>query len=435
MGLIYNPTESGELVSNFNANITACEQIISDLKTGNSHLVFALNSKLLSGAAFNAGLSMFSQLVNPTVDKVDASIQELKTKLQQYTQYTDAAGSEILDEDKLNEQLDELNRQQAMVSSQIRFYQNQARLNDSPELTAMCYNHASELNSYMSTIYEDIRKVEEKLKKLHELDMKIAPLFSGIASEFSKVSTIMSVLGSGNFDSNGKFRIENNKNKKALLDILSDYGSGAVQDGLSEGIGKFLETMDIAMPNAGSYMRAFSGGNKYWTNASISWDGVGYGKALSTSLFKKGVQNVTVKDFGIGKAKISGLGTLGFGIDYLQNRADGESVGMAFTHTAATTVVTSAGIWAVGATASAAAAGAFGTGAIATAGTAVSVFIASNPVGWAIGAGIVVGGLTKLAYDSNFLGFQDGVKTVGKALNSGINKITSIFGWGKNKHA
>jgi hypothetical protein len=43
MGLIYNPTESGELVSNFNANITACEQIISDLKTGNSHLVFALN--------------------------------------------------------------------------------------------------------------------------------------------------------------------------------------------------------------------------------------------------------------------------------------------------------------------------------------------------------------------------------------------------------
>jgi hypothetical protein len=29
--------------------------------------------KLLSGAAFNAGLSMFSQLVNPTVDKVDAS--------------------------------------------------------------------------------------------------------------------------------------------------------------------------------------------------------------------------------------------------------------------------------------------------------------------------------------------------------------------------
>ena len=38
MGLIYNPNESGELVSNFNANIATCEQIIADLKKGISIL-------------------------------------------------------------------------------------------------------------------------------------------------------------------------------------------------------------------------------------------------------------------------------------------------------------------------------------------------------------------------------------------------------------
>ena len=54
MGLIYNPSESQDLVSNFQANISTCEQIIADLKKGNNHLVGVLNSKQLSGAAFTA---------------------------------------------------------------------------------------------------------------------------------------------------------------------------------------------------------------------------------------------------------------------------------------------------------------------------------------------------------------------------------------------
>ncbi|MCJ1994707.1 hypothetical protein GYN24_08960 [Lactococcus piscium] len=108
MGLIYNPSESEELVSNFNASIATCEQMISDLKNGNEHLVGALNSKQLSGAAFTAGQALFTQLVIPAVNKSDTAIHELKAKLQQYSQYTRDAGGEILDEDKLNEQLEAL---------------------------------------------------------------------------------------------------------------------------------------------------------------------------------------------------------------------------------------------------------------------------------------------------------------------------------------
>lgn len=153
---------------------------------------------------------------------------------------------------------------------------------------------------------------------------------------------------------------------------------------------------------------------------------------MSNSLFKKGVQNVTVAKFGVGKAKVSGLGVLGFGIDYIQNRNDGESVGMAFTHTAATMAVTTVGV------------SALGTGITFAAGTSigsalgigtVATFIATNPIGWAVGAGILVGGVTKYAYDKNFLGLQDGVKSVGKAVNSGIESIKNVFGWGKKKHA
>ncbi|PCS03958.1 hypothetical protein RU86_GL001788 [Lactococcus piscium] len=213
---------------------------------------------------------------------------------------------------------------------------------------------------------------------------------------------------------------------------MLDYGSGAVQDGLSEAVSGLLSKIDTAMPNSGSYMRVFSDGNGHWKNMHIRWDSAGYGNAVSNSLLKKGVKSVTVNEFGIGKAKISGLGALGFGLDYYQNRADGETVGRAFTHTAATTAVTSAGVWTVG------------TGLTFAAGTSMGTalgagwltgIIATNPIGWGIGASIAVGGLTKFAYDKNFLGFQDGVKSVGNAIDSGWKSLKSVFNGGKKKHA
>jgi len=113
-----------------------------------------------------------------------------------------------------------------MVVSQIRFYQNQIRLNDSPELTAMCHSHASELNSYMSTIYEDIRKVEEKLKKLHELDMKIASLFSNAQNEIQNLSTGILAINSVSIDSSGNFSMKcSDKDLARINKFLSDKGS------------------------------------------------------------------------------------------------------------------------------------------------------------------------------------------------------------------
>lgn len=73
-------------------------------------------------------------------------------------------------------------------------------------------------------------------------------------------------------------------------------------------------------------------------------------------------------------------------------------------------------------------------------GTALGVgwltgIIATNPIGWGIGASIAVGGLTKFAYDKNFLGFQDGIKSVGNAIDSGWKSLKSVFNGGKKKHA
>ncbi|GHU38827.1 hypothetical protein FACS1894192_11330 [Bacilli bacterium] len=223
MGLIYNPSESGELVSNFQANLTSCEQVIADLKKGNNHLIGILNSKQLGGAAFDAGLAMFSQLVIPTVNKVDISIQDIKTKLQQFSQYTAAAGGEILDEDKLNQQLEELRRQQASLTSQIHVYQNQARFSDEPDMAAMCYSYANDLSNFMGTVQDDIRKVEEKLKKLHELDMKTSSLFSEAQNEIQNLATAILAINSVNFDSSGNFSMKcSGKDLAKINKFLSD---------------------------------------------------------------------------------------------------------------------------------------------------------------------------------------------------------------------
>ena len=72
--------------------------------------------------------------------------------------------------------------------------------------------------------------------------------------------------------------------------------------------------------------------------------------------------------------------------------------------------------------------------------TTVAAAVLSNPVGWAIGAGIVASVVANVAYENNFLGIKDianemgdnldkGIKDVGKAFDSGIKSVQKVFGW------
>ncbi|MFI3065475.1 hypothetical protein ODU47_11220 [Streptococcus suis] len=66
--------------------------------------------------------------------------------------------------------------------------------------------------------------------------------------------------------------------------------------------------------------------------------------------------------------------------------------------------------------------------------------IASNPVGWAIGAGVLVGVGVSIAYDQNLFGIRDiansagdfindGIENIGNAFEAGIDNIQNAFGW------
>lgn len=407
MGLIYNPSESEELVSNFNANIATCEQMISDLKNENEHLVGALNSKQLSGAAFTAGQGLFTQLVIPAVKKSDTAIQELKAKLQQYSQYTRDAGGEILDEDKLNEQLEALRRQQALITSQIRLYQNQARVSETPELTAMCYSYASTLTNFINTVQEDIRRVEEKLKKLHELDMKIAPLFNGISNEFSIISDGILTINNVSFDKTGKFVIKaSGKNFDRIKAFVKDIYNRTKDESLNtileetiqDGVKKNTDVaVKIAVENVWK--------NRYTTEIAsgkimgkVSGATVGAMKDAEVLALKSGKS--------LGRCVSGVFSVVGGVMDGFSDYQQDKNVGKAIAH----------GVLSTG-------------GALFVAGVASAI---PGP-GWAIASGIIggvaVGKLIDVAFDQKGVKdfFKNSEKNIGKAVSGFFGSVSKAL--------
>ena len=409
---------------------------MSDLKAGNRQLIRVLNSHQLSGSAFTAGQGLFTQLVIPTVSKADTVIQKLNSKLQQYGQYTGAAGGEILDEDKLNQQLEALRRQQATLSSQIRVYQNQARSSEEADITAMCYSYASSLTNFMGTVQEDIRQVEEKLKKLHELDMKLAPLFSGITSELSNLSAVISAIGSGNFDQSGNFKGGGNKNIKALVKILSDYDSGD----LPTEIGKSVLEQGVvskAVKEVGQHykIKGIKQGSRSVSPNSMSRVGKNARavESLGDDIIKTSKSLASSKVWETAGA----IGAVvSVGLDYDEQMTKYNDVGRAAKNTGAHIGVGMAGSVAGTAFGSFAVGYLSGSQVGAAIGTLIPVPVVGTVVGAVVGAGI--GYLGNKAYDwveSGEAGkFVDkSVKNISKGFNSFKNTAGEMFsGFGKS---
>lgn len=89
------------------------------------------------------------------------------------------AGSDLLDEDKLNEQLQNLQYQQATLNSQINFYNQLATSHSNDSVLNMSYVASSnQLFPFLNTTASDIQEVQDKLKKLHEFNTSVSPLFT-----------------------------------------------------------------------------------------------------------------------------------------------------------------------------------------------------------------------------------------------------------------
>ena len=241
-----------------------------------------------------------------------------------------------------------------------------------------------------------------------------------------------------------------------VKDAVRKYVESKVNKNVDlSGLGEFLETIrdtsleEIAKdtisklsskdPKLSEYFKYFTTTDKFGNiNITYSADSKGYTDALFKANAANLLKQFTTSEFNIpvpgtnSSVGISAISSVFIGMDFLNNLQN-ESAGRALTHTAVTTAVTAVG---VDFATTALLATATGSGFMAGFATA----LASNPVGWAIAAGIAVAFTVNLAYESNFLGIktiandmgdnlEKTINDIGSGIDSGIKSIQKVFGW------
>ena len=429
MGLVFSPSESQGLVNALRSNLATAETMIEQLNQASKRLIDALNGHTLSGAAYTAGKGLFSEMVLPTISKASESLQQLKSKLNQYESYAGAAGGEFLDEDKLNQQLELLRAQQASLTSQINYYRMMSiSCPENAELNMMYSNFQSQLSNYLSTTANDIQRVQDKLKRLHEFNSNVSPLFSYCLEEFKRITKIVVVLSNANFDSGGK-AILNIKNNKEVKEFFKDFGIEITnaKSWLDESTGAALDKAKDIIVNQGKNIGK-SLGAKLQPRSSLGTfvkDEFGPRRWLSGKL--KSISNPANKMIGNvvtwGGRSLIALGAVQNFNDY---DLEYHNKGRAFVYGSAVTLAS----WGAGVVGSAVG----GVAASAFAGTvlASSATVALPIVGAvAVGAAVAVGTKKLYKHCKPFKNIVDGVgdkiNNIGKTISSPLKSLKGAF--------
>ena len=229
---------------------------------------------------------------------------------------------------------------------------------------------------------------------------------------------------------------------KTLGGYGNDLAETSVYTSLEEGIKHLVEKMKVSVPDVANYWSVGMTGNSYYQNMNFSFNAKQFAKDSSTNALKGLFKNITVSEVGIPipgtnvSMGISGISSVFMGMDFLNNLQN-ENAGRAFTHTAATTAMTAVGVDVL---TTGIVYASTGSGLLASGATYMVGFMGTNPVGWAIIAGVGIAYLSTVAYDNNFLGIRDiandmgdnldkSIKEVGNSIDSGIKSIQKVFGW------
>lgn len=258
-------------------------------------------------------------------------------------------------------------------------------------------------------------------------------------------------LNSDELNELGRYLVDNPKSKlydkgmsaflkASKLEVVGVDGlvafleANVVPTASEEFLTNLLEKIDDSFPNLSNYFKVYAEkSNQTFNNIkfSVYYDGKGYGRAVSNSLWKSGIKSMAVSgpSLPIGNLvdfmgnpitqEITGLGTAFMALDFLGNLKE-ENAGRAFMHTVATTAMTTIGVQVLS---SSLLYSSIGTGAIASSTSVVTGFMLAHPLGWAVLAGIGVGLATNWAYENNVLGVKDIVNEMGDNLNTHFENI------------
>ena len=310
----------------------------------------------------------------------------------------------------------------------IQAYQSRYPARDLPENVKQAMSQKEAEKRTAQEIVDGYKAVLKKVDNNQELTQRDIQLIALYGAKH----------GQDKIPDKTKKYIQNQTEGKVNNDNWGEFLSTVLSTSLEEGSKYGIDKIKVENPKISDYFKYFPTTDKLG-NINISYyaDSKGYTDALTKTNAMNFIKGATISEFDVpipgtnSSVGISGISSVFMGLDFMNNLND-ENAGRAFTHTA-TNVMTTAVIAETLTVGTAVAAEAIGM-------TTVAAAVLSNPVGWAIGAGIVASVVANVAYENKFLGIKDianemgdnldkGIKDVGKAFDSGIKSVQKVFGW------
>ena len=211
MGVKYSSSESSLLIEAMNSNIEIANEITDRLSSGSDHLISALDSGELQGATYTAGKNLFSEIIIPSIKKLQSAVDDIQTELTSYKN-ADAviSGFGELDLDDLKIQKETRENQLAEVKSQIR--ENEKLISLIGALgTGNLGDHLSKNNSFHELEYQlqmGIDELKDKIEKLEWFVLQVSQYFSDSLEVLSLAIQGATQLSKIIVDSNGNYYVD-----------------------------------------------------------------------------------------------------------------------------------------------------------------------------------------------------------------------------------
>ncbi|WP_082816155.1 T7SS effector LXG polymorphic toxin [Weissella oryzae] len=223
MGLRYISSDSNGMKRNLRKSLRQGKQVVQELNSGSQQLTNAVGGHELSGAAYTAGKGLFSDLIIPAIKNVAKALDNVERDLQKYEAQEHIVGGEaLLDEDALLMERQIKRTLMEAAKTQANVYKATAKsVEHVPVLnmgTDMFKSHAKQMENVAHSYQAEIKKIEEKLKKLHQFSEGTQSLFENSLRELRAAMKSVNILNSSVVDNKtGKYkRFENTMAAKGV---------------------------------------------------------------------------------------------------------------------------------------------------------------------------------------------------------------------------
>ncbi|WP_270790731.1 hypothetical protein [Enterococcus faecalis] len=188
MGLIYSSSDSSAMMRALSSNLAVARTTTSELTAGCQQLIAAIDGHTLSGAAYNAGKGLFSELVIPTIHRMTAAVDNVQSDLAKYSAADVFIASEgFLDEDKLKLKIKIMKANQQLLHDSARAVATLAHSQPIPGIYELLQNaqrtfikmadsmhvdksYFTEIKKEASTVLETAKPKIELIKKTDSLE-------------------------------------------------------------------------------------------------------------------------------------------------------------------------------------------------------------------------------------------------------------------------